>query len=103
MSKANPVKFKNLSELPEYLTVNEVCDYFSVSRPEVDRWFNSRDFPKIEMGFKRVNKYDLVEWLQKNKGNPRAKYLTPDDAKYQLQEDIRMLNENVELLLNKGG
>lgn len=102
MPKARKTEINELADLSYFLTIKEIVDKTGFSKKEVESWFKDSSFPCIKAGVMRVIKYDLIDWLQKHKGNPRANYINPESMNNQLQEDIRALNENVDLLL-KGG
>lgn len=102
MPKARQTEINELADLSYFLTIKEIVDKMGFSKKEVESWFKEPSFPCIRAGVMKVDKYNLIEWLQKNKGNSRASYINPERTNDQLQEDIRALNENVELLL-KGG
>ncbi|MNW51879.1 Helix-turn-helix domain protein [compost metagenome] len=63
---------KNFDVLPDLMTAQNVADYISISRRRVYELFHlpveSGGIPCIEIGTtKRVDKRDLVKWLESKK------------------------------------
>ncbi len=91
MPRTREVKVKELSELPLYMTINEIVDLLGFGDTVVRQWFKSRDFPKICAGIEKVNKYDLLEWIDKKYGNPRAQYTNKNNSVTELINEIKEL------------
>lgn len=61
-----------LNELPEVLTAQHIADYLGISRRRVYELFQlKREYggiPNFDIGFsKRVEKADLVKWIEAKK------------------------------------
>lgn len=59
--------FKDLSEYPSILDVNQVSEILNISKAKSYSFFNSFGFPilKLEGKLKRVKKDDFIEWLDR--------------------------------------
>lgn len=91
MPKTREVKVKELSELPLYMTINDTVDLLGFGDTVVRQWFKTRDFPKICAGVEKVNKYDLLEWIDKRYGNPRANFTNKCNSVSELVDEVKEL------------
>ncbi len=58
------------SEIPEFLTINELQKVIRLSRPSLNKLLTVKGFPYIKIGSKvLVPKADLIQWLNENKNN----------------------------------
>lgn len=100
MPKSKKVNVKEISELPLFLTVNDIVNEIGFSRPEVDSWFKEKNFPVIKAGIQKVNKYDLFNWINKKYGNPRAIYIDQNHLSNELLDQLQIMNDNFKEILN---
>lgn len=100
MPKSKKVNVKEISELPLFLTVNDIVNEIGFSRPEVDSWFKEKNFPVIKAGIQKVNKYDLFNWLNKKYGNPRAIYIDHNHLSNELLDQLQIMNDNFKEILD---
>ena len=100
MPKSKKVNVKEISELPLFLTVNDIVNEIGFSSPEVDSWFKEKNFPVIKAGIQKVNKYDLFNWINKKYGNPRAIYIDQNHLSNELLDQLQIMNDNFKEILN---
>jgi excisionase family DNA binding protein len=63
---ANPLKFKKL------LSINQACDFLSISRPTLYKLINDNRIPVvIFMGQKRFQLSDLIGFIDEHRSNPK--------------------------------
>lgn len=94
MPRVREVKIKEFSELPYYLSINNIVDDMGFSRQEVDSWFRDSTFPFTNAGVQKVDKYSLRQWLNTRKGNSNATYVT-EVLSDKLLEQLMILNDNL--------
>lgn len=59
---------KNISSLPDILTVKDVQNFLNLSQTTAYRLFKSEDFPSFSVrSSKRVTKEDFLNWLTQQK------------------------------------
>lgn len=100
MPKSKKVNVKEISELPLFLTINDIVNEMGFSRTEVDSWFKEKNFPSIKAGIQKVNKYDLFNWLNKKYGNPRAIYIDHNHLSNELLDQLQIMNDNFKEILD---
>lgn len=100
MPKTREVKVREISELPLFLTINDIVNEMGFGRTEVDSWFKERNFPAIKAGIQKVNKYDLFNWLNKKYGNPRAIYMDHNHLSNELLDQLQIMNDNFKEILD---
>lgn len=100
MPKTREVKVREISELPLFLTINDIVNEMGFGRTEVDSWFKERNFPSIKAGIQKVNKYDLFNWLNKKYGNPRAIYMDHNHLSNELLDQLQIMNDNFKEILD---
>lgn len=101
MPKAKLVNAKEISDLPLYLTIKDIEEYLGFSRNEIDCWFKDKTFPCIKAGIKKVNKYDLLNWINKIYGNSRATYISYSNFENKFFDELQNLNATLNELNNK--
>ena len=95
MPKVKQVKVKELSELPLFLTIENIVDLIGFSRPVVDKWFKEKDFPVISTGVFKVCKYEFMDWLR-SKYAPYSKAISYSNMQ-QILEKINLAKKELEV------
>lgn len=101
MPKTRDVKIKEIEELPYFLTISDIVENMGYSRPEVDEWFKTKDFPVINAGIKKVCKYDLIEWINRNKRNPRYNINTLNKNESKLLDVLNKISNDIKNLVER--
>jgi len=95
MPKSRIVKVKELSELPLFLTIENIVDLMGFSRPVVDKWFKEKDFPVIDVGVYKVCKFEFMDWLR-TKYAPHSKSISYSNMQ-QILEKIDLAKKELEV------
>ncbi len=95
MPKTREVKVKELSELPLFLTIENIVNLIGFSRPVVDKWFREKDFPVIDVGVYKVCKYEFMDWLRM-KYAPYSKSISYSNMQ-QILEKIKLTKNELEV------
>lgn len=95
MPKAREVKIKELSELPLFLTIENIVNLMGFSRPVVDKWFKEKDFPVIDVGVYKVCKFEFMDWLR-TKYAPYSKAISYSNMQ-QIVEKINLAKKELEV------
>ena len=94
------ISINDLDELPYLLTAKEIVELLGFGIHEVNSWFKDKSFPVINAGTKKVNKYDLFQWLDENKKNPQCK-IKRKNVDYKILDILSSLNDNINNLLER--
>lgn len=95
MPKTKEAKVKELSELPLFLTIENIVNLMGFSRPVVDGWFKEKDFPVINVGVYKVCKFEFMDWLRK-KYAPYSKAISYSNMQ-QILEKINIAKNELEV------
>lgn len=96
MPKTREVKVKDLSELPLFLTIENIVNLMGFSRPVVDKWFKEKDFPVIDVGVYKVCKFEFMDWLRM-KYAPNSRAISYSNLQ-QILEKVNLVKNELEVI-----
>lgn len=93
MPKIKEPKITNWDALPLMLTKKEISEYFRTNLREVTKWFDSKDFPKLNSG--KVEKNLFREWYYKNHDKLNYKNLSTIQVSEIVEKTIREFTKSM--------